>query len=225
MEIRCEDCQAVIQIPDERVPQNHAFRLNCPRCKRRILARIKASEDLGEGKTNVSLPASQPELTPLAHDDSHDDVPGAMDRLQPGQSAALLCVNREESRRELKAILEGMGYVVDISMGPDHAHQRLRFDQYHVVLLADDFGGQFPNPVAEYLAGLNMNTRREMFVVMIGLRFKTADHLQAFIESVNLVLHPDDLLGLPAFLSQRMKDHERFYRVFTEVLLEAGKKI
>jgi hypothetical protein len=118
-----------------------------------------------------------------------------------------------------------MGYVVDISTGPDHALQRLRFDQYHVVLLADDFGGKFPNPVAEYLAGLNMNTRREMFVVLIGLRFKAADHLQAFIESVNLVLHPDDLLGLPAFLSQGMRDHERFYRVFTECLLEAGKKI
>ena len=69
-----------------------------------------------------------------------------------------------------------------------------------------------------------MNIRREMFVVLIGLRFKTADHLQAFMER-NLLLHPDDLPQLVTFLSRGLRDHERFYKVFTECLIEAGKKI
>jgi hypothetical protein len=115
--------------------------------------------------------------------------------------------------------------VVDIPAAADHALQRLRFNQYHVILLDDDFEGRSPNPVAEYLAGLNMNIRREMFVVLIGQRFKTADHLQAFKESVNLILHPDDLPQLPTFLARAMTDHQRFYKVFTECLVEAGKKI
>jgi hypothetical protein len=70
-----------------------------------------------------------------------------------------------------------------------------------------------------------MNIRREMFVVLIGQRFKTADHLQAFMESVNLLLHPDDLPQLVTFLGRGLRDHERFYKVFTECLIEAGKKI
>jgi CheY-like chemotaxis protein len=225
MEFICEDCQAVIQIPDERVPQNSAFRLTCPRCKRKILASTKTSESFGEGKTNVSLSPGPSEVTPLVSDNPDDDLPEAMDCLQPGQSAALLCVNREESRGELRAMLEGMGYVVDIPMAADHALQRLRFNQYHVILLDDDVAGKPPNPVVGYLAGLNMNTRREMFVVLIGQRFKTADHLQAFIESVNLILHPDDLPQLVTFLSRGLREHERFYKVFIESLIEAGKKI
>jgi CheY-like chemotaxis protein len=225
MEFICEDCQAVIQIPDERVPQNSAFRLTCPRCKRKILASTKTSESFGEGKTNVSLSHGPSEVTPLVSDNPDDDLPEAMDCLQPGQSAALLCVNREESRGELRAMLEGMGYVVDIPAAADHALQRLRFNQYHVILLDDDVVGKPPNPVVGYLAGLNMTTRREMFVVLIGQRFKTGDHLQAFIESVNLILHPDDLPQLVTSLSRGLRDHERFYKVFTECLIEAGKKI
>jgi hypothetical protein len=80
-------------------------------------------------------------------------------------------------------------------------------------------------PVADYLARLNMTTRREMFVVLIGQRLKTADHLQAFIESVNLTLHADDLPQLATLLSRGLTDQKRFYKVFTECLIETGKKI
>lgn len=225
MEIRCEECQAVIQIPEERVPRNSAFRLNCPRCKRRILAKAKTSESGGEGKGDVSLPPRLPDVTPLESDDAHDDFPEVIDGLQPGQSVALLCVNREESREGLKATLESLAYVVDIPAAADHALQRLRFNQYHVILLDDEWEGQSPNPIVGYLAGLTMNVRREMFVVLIGQRFKTSDHFQAFVESVNLTLHPDDLPQLATILKGGMRDHERFYRVFTECLIEAGKKI
>jgi CheY-like chemotaxis protein len=148
-----------------------------------------------------------------------------MDYLSPGQSAALLCMNQTVSRSEVKTMLEGLGYVVDIPTAVAHALQRLRFNQYHLILLDDEFEGVSPNPLAAYLATLNMNTRREMFVVLIGQRLKTADHLQAFMESVDLLLHPDDLPQLMTFLSRGLKEHERFYKVFNECLIEAGKKI
>jgi CheY-like chemotaxis protein len=225
MEFICEDCQAVIQIPDERVPQNSTFRLTCPRCKRKISASTKTSESFGQCKTNVSLSPGPSEVTPLVTDNPDDDLPEAMDCLQPGQSTALLCINREESRGELRAMLEGMGYVVDIPAAADHAPQRLRSNQYHVILLDDDFDEKSPNPIASYLAALNMTTRREIFVILIGQRFKTADHLQAFMESVNLILHPDELPQLVTLLTRGLREHERFYKVFTECLIEAGKKI
>jgi CheY-like chemotaxis protein len=225
MEIRCEECHAVIQIPDERVPRNTTFRLNCPRCKRKILANTKTTNTLDDRRTNGSLAPSASGVIALGDDNAVDDLPDAMESLPPGQSAALLCINQEEPRGDVKAMLEGLGYVVDLPAATEHALQRLRFNQYHVILLDDDFDGKSPNPIAIYLAGLTMNIRRDMFVVLIGQRFKTADRLQAFIESVNLIVHPEDLPQLVTFLTRGLRDHERFYKVFTECLIEAGKKL
>ena len=225
MELRCEDCRAVIQIPDERVPQSGTFRLNCPRCKRKIQASVKTPENREDDQTHLGLPASLTEKTTLLSNDPSDALPEVMDYIPPGQASALLCVNREECRRELKVMLEASGYVVDIPGTADQALQRLRFNQYHVILLDDNFEEKSPNPVAQYLASLNMNIRRDMFVVLIGERFKTADHLQAFMESVNLILHPDDLPHLTTFLTRGLNEHERFYKVFTQCLIEAGKKL
>jgi predicted Zn finger-like uncharacterized protein len=224
MELRCDECRAVIQIPDERVPQNGSFRLNCPRCKRKIQASVKTSDNR-EDPAHLSLPPSLPEKTTLLSDAADDALPEATDRLQPGQASALLCVNGEKSRHELKVMLEALGYVVDIPATADQTLQRLRFNQYHIALLDDDFEGKSPNPIAEYLARLNMSVRRDIFVVLIGGRFKTADHLQAFMESANLILHPDDLPHLATFLARGLAEHERFYKVFTQCLIEAGKKL
>jgi hypothetical protein len=201
------------------------FRLNCARCKRKMLANTKATDNMAGKKSTLCLSPSLSEVPPLVTDDALNHLPDAMDYLPPGQLAALLCINRGDSCDELKGILEGLGYVVDMSGAADHALQRLRFNQYRVILLDDDFARKSPNPVASYLAGLNMNTRREMFVGLVGQHFKTADHLQAFIESVNLTLHPDDLPQLAPFLTEGLRDHERFYKVFTECLIKAGKKI
>ena len=149
MELRCEDCQAVIQIPDERVPQSGTFRLNCPRCKRKIQASVKTPENREGGQDHLGPPASLTEKTALLSNDPSDALPEVMDYISPGQASALLCVNRDESRRELKLMLEASGYVVDIPGTADQALQRLRFNQYHVILLDDDFEGKSPNPVAE----------------------------------------------------------------------------
>jgi hypothetical protein len=225
MELICENCQTVIQIPAERVPQNSAFRLSCPRCKRKIVVSTKTPERQVDAQSNVGLTPSVSEVTSAATVNPDEGLPEVMESLQHGQSAALLCVNRQEAHGTLKTILEGLGYFVDIPAAADQVLQRLRFNQYHVILVDDDFESKFPNPVAEYLAGLNMNIRRDMFVVLVGQRFKTADHLQAFMESVNLVLHSDDLPQLATLLTRGIRNHEQFYKVFTECLIEAGKKI
>jgi predicted Zn finger-like uncharacterized protein len=226
MEIRCEECRAIIQIPDTRLPQNSTFRVNCPRCKRKILVTTKTVQDPEKPRSHVSLDADTAEVPLHGDDDAADELlPDTMDSLSPGQLAALLCLNRAESCNAVKSMLEDLGYVVDMPETTAHALQRLRFNQYHLILLNDDFEGQSPNPIMGYLAALNMSIRREIFVILVGSRFKTADHLQAFLESVNLLLHPDDLPHFVTFLHRGLRDHERFYKVFTECLVEAGKKI
>jgi DNA-binding response OmpR family regulator len=131
----------------------------------------------------------------------------------------------EEARARIKPALEGMGYAVSIPTTPQHALHRLRFGHYQLVVLDEVFGGTSANPVVSYLAPLTMSVRREMYVVLVGERFKTADHMQAFVHSVNLVLHPADLTQLATILEGALADHERFYKVFNDCLVAAGKKL
>jgi CheY-like chemotaxis protein len=147
-----------------------------------------------------------------------------MDSLQRGQPAALLCLDSDNARGLAQGALQRMGYAVDMPTVVDQALQRLRFNQYQVIVLAEQFGGSSPNPVTEYVTALNMNIRRDIFVALVGERFKTADHLQAFVESVNLVLHPADLTQIQAFLARGLRDHERFYKVFVDCLIESGRR-
>jgi hypothetical protein len=64
-----------------------------------------------------------------------------------------------------------------------------------------------------------------MFVVLMGKRFKTADHLQAFRESMDFIIHSEDLPQLATYLSRGLSEHERFYKVYNQCLIEAGKKL
>jgi CheY-like chemotaxis protein len=226
MELMCEDCRAIIQVSDARVPSNSTFRLTCPRCKKKIVVSAKAPE-IQEGGSKIagSTAVGFTEVAPPTCNSLKEEFAEEMGSLPPGQSTALLCLDRDDAREVLQAVLQGMGYVVDMPMAVDQALQRLRFNQYHIIVLAEDFRGSSPNPIAAYLAWLSMNIRRDMFVVLVGERFKTADHLQAFIESVNLVLHPDDLPRIETFINQGLKDHERLYKVFVDCLIEAGKKL
>jgi hypothetical protein len=225
MELICQDCRAVIQISDERVPPNSAFRLTCPRCKSKIVVSMKTPENQEADKIAMSTATGSNEVYPPIDDAPGESVGEEMDTLQLGQPAVLLCLDRDHPCGGLKSVLQDMGYVVDRAAAVDQALQRLRFNQYRLIVLAEEFGGSVPNPVAGYLAELNMNIRRDMFVVLIGERFKTADHLQAFIESVSLVLHPDDLPQSQALLTRCLQDYERFYKVFVDCLIEAGKKL
>jgi hypothetical protein len=225
VELTCEDCRTTIQIADERVPLNSTFRLTCPRCKRKIVVSSRAPETQGVGKPTVGASARVGEVSPSAGDNLQESSLEETDLLQSGQSAALLCLDCDHRFEMLKSALRDLGYVVDLPASVDHALHRLRFNQYRIIGLTEHFAGSVPNPVAGYLAGLNMNARRDVFVVLVGERFRTADHLQAFIESVDLVVHPDELSHIETLIRKGLREKERFYKVFLDCLTEAGKRV
>ena len=225
MEVLCDECQATIQIPDERVPFKTTFRVKCPRCQRKIVANSKSDRE--EVKIiGTPLSADLPSKAPHSEGATSEEfLCETTERPHPGHHICLLCLDQKKGLAFLKSLLEGIGYTVDCLPSPDHALQRLRFNQYSIIILDDSFGAQVPNPVANYLMKLNMNARRDTFVILLGERFKTADQWQAFVESVNLVCHPVDLRQLPSIFRRALNEHERFYKVFNECLITAGKKI
>ena len=225
MELLCEACRAVIRIPEEKLPTNSTFRMTCPRCMNKIHVSTKISDAMRES-----------DLSGIAVMDSHENSMQASNNPKQildervgsphiGQASVLLCTDLTSVSSGLKSILQKMGYTVDVPTVVERAMDQLRLNQYQVVLFSDCFGGESPNPIGRYLAGLNMHIRRDMFVILLGEHYKTADPLQAFVESVDLVMHPDDVPQIEMILSKGLESRARFYKVFIECLIDAGKRI
>jgi hypothetical protein len=63
-----------------------------------------------------------------------------------------------------------------------------------------------------------MAQRRGSFVSLIGPSFKTFDAMQAFAQSVHLVVNPSDLPNLEPILKKGLAEFEQLYRVYKETL-------
>jgi hypothetical protein len=61
-------------------------------------------------------------------------------------------------------------------------------------------------------------------VCLIGSSFKTLDAMQAFSQSVHLVLNPADLPNLLAILKKGLAEFELLYRTYKETIESVGEK-
>ena len=63
-----------------------------------------------------------------------------------------------------------------------------------------------------------------IFVALLGKEFKTSDNMTAFAESVNIVVNVNDIPQFQTIIQRGVVDNDQFYRVFRQVLQEAGKR-
>ena len=68
-----------------------------------------------------------------------------------------------------------------------------------------------------------MVDRRNIFVALIGDKFRTANKMEAFTYSVNLVFNPKDFGKLGMILKKAMIENEAFYKVYRTTGLAVGK--
>ena len=100
----------------------------------------------------------------------------------------------------------------------------MRFHVFDLVVLDENYeGNPESNHVLQYLERLPMNTRRNIFVLLLGNDLSTGDNMTAFNKSVNLVVNLKDADELEKVLKQSLTEHEEFYRVFKESLKKVGR--
>lgn len=155
--------------------------------------------------------------------------PGSASRrksLVHDEQLALVCVDVPDRQAAVKAALQELGYAADVATSALDATERLRKNTYEIVVLDEEFQGstEHDNAVLNAVHAMPMSVRRHVFVTLIGRRFGTLDNMMAFAKSVNLVVHVSDLSQLTAILSRAVEDNDRFYRVFRDVLREAGRR-
>jgi predicted Zn finger-like uncharacterized protein len=235
MEITCSNCKTKLNVPDEKIPKDQTVLINCPKCKNRITldARKIAGEELffedaadESGESDLSPIAAKQEKSAAGSYD-YDDYSGdqALDFFEEGAKVGLVILKRDDNRDKVGVALEWLGYKCVYAENTRDALGKLRFHSFNMIVLSDGFDNQdiSYSPIMNYLNRLPMSSRRKMFVVLIGERFKTMDEMMAFALSANTVVDIKDIDKLTLILKKGLAENEKFYKVLLDTLAEVGK--
>jgi CheY-like chemotaxis protein len=143
-----------------------------------------------------------------------------------GFKTALICDDNIETQNLINAALKELQYKIDISTSTTDTFEKVRFNQYDVIVLNENFAGSSPenNEVLKFFQFMPMNTRRHIFLALISQNFKTLDNMTAFSKSVNAVINRQDLHNLVNIMRKSIADNEQFYKVYKETLRRLGKR-
>jgi hypothetical protein len=141
------------------------------------------------------------------------------DFFELGDKTALICAD-PNTNETVKATLRELGFKFHTPETPELAIERMRYTNYDCITVHENFAGSSlrSNAVLNYLARLPMAQRRNSFVCLVGASFKTLDAMQAFAESVHLVLNPIDLPNFGPILKKGLSDFESLYRAYRDTI-------
>jgi len=136
----------------------------------------------------------------------------------PMQDRLVLVAASSPWQEALVANLKDAGVSPRSAISLDEALQALEFHHPDFFILTEQFAchDDLPDPLLEYVRNLTSRERRELFVIFISRNVKTADHLTAFSQSVNLVLHPDAIQDLIPLTTQSWNFWKNLYQAFIE---------
>lgn len=148
------------------------------------------------------------------------------DRYSDELKTALICDDNAETQNLINTALKELQYKIEISTSSADTAERLRFNQYDVVVLNENLAGSSPenNEVLKFFQNMPMVTRRHIFLALIGQNHRTLDNMTAFAKSANAVINKSDLSNLVNILKKSIADNDQFYKVYKETLRKLGKR-
>ncbi|MEE9609981.1 MAG: zinc-ribbon domain-containing protein [Desulfatiglandales bacterium] len=237
MEVICEHCNAKLNIPDAKIPKDQRVKIGCPKCKKKITLDYRDRPELisssGSGshydtgkfylKFLESKSGSASEEEGYTYKDYSEDE--ALHYFEEDTKLALVMDSSPGHSGRMKSAVEELGYKCISTPDTRDAIGKMRFHHFDLVILSDGFDGQPTerSPILNYLNNISMSVRRRIFVALIGDKFKTMDNMMAFATSANVVIHSKDMQRLSPILKKAISDHEKFYKVFMDGMLETGK--
>jgi hypothetical protein len=250
MDITCKACGSKLKIPDSKLPppQVRTVSITCPKCKSKLtIDRAKPDAGLApqskgkpkpenvptpQGGQKPAAPSGDPafgaekggERTPI-FDYEYDEDISPLDFYEEGTKLALVMDGDDKHVRDINAALQELAYKVVAPGSIREAMGKMLFHHFDVVMLSDGFDGLAlqDSPAVHYLNSLSMSIRRKIYLVLLSRKFKTLDLMKAFAMSANLVVNTDDISNLALILKKGISDHEKFYKVFMDTLVETGK--
>ncbi|MBW2036621.1 MAG: zinc-ribbon domain-containing protein [Deltaproteobacteria bacterium] len=219
VQIVCKNCKTKFRVPDEKLPRGQIISLKCPKCKNKIQI------DTTHRTQDITSPVKQKTIIDQVASDTYDASEKPFDFLEEGVETALVCEHDQVLREKIHSALQRMGYHVTMAESARIALKYMRFHVFELVVLDENFDGTDArtNHVLQYLGHQAMNTRRNIFVVLLGNRFRTGDNMIAFNNSANLVINTKNMDDLEKILKRALTEHREFYQVFKETLKKTGR--
>jgi CheY-like chemotaxis protein len=222
MDVTCENCNAKLVIPDEKLPQDQQAFISCPRCDHRQAVDIHPSKKDG----SLHAAGKDPDSAGEARDgERYAASDSLVDFSEDWKKLALVMENDVQQVDRLRKTVEALGYRYVSAENIPTAINKMRHNHFDLILLFDRFDGVdlTQSPILEYLNSIPLSVRRRIFLALIGDGFKTMDHMTAFVMSANMVIAGKDLERLLAILQHGIADNDFFYKAFRETLAETGK--
>jgi CheY-like chemotaxis protein len=214
-------------VPDEKMPRGRQFKATCSKCRRTIIVEPHGAFG-GKGATigvDVSLSEVADAPTAIEADlDMTSAYDSPLEVLEEGAMSALVCVDEPGRLKAVKEALEDLNYYSSVASSVKEALSKLRYNQYDLVMLDEEFCGESAdnNTVLRYMQPMPMSARRNIFLMLISNQGRTLDNLMAFAQSVNAVINVSDVQKVKLVVERAMADHRRFYKVYRDLVQVIG---
>ena len=132
---------------------------------------------------------------------------------------ALVCAGSAFGGDAVRALRQA-GYDVAIAADSAEAVERMREDQFNVLVLDPEFDarGQGALRMNRELATMRMAERRRLVFVLLSNTARTGDAHAAFLGGANLVVGMKEVAELPRALEKNIRDLNELYRNFNKAL-------
>ena len=221
MQIVCPACSKRLQIPDDKLPTDHAVRITCPACQERFSYDPRAPRAAEAAR--VAPAPTLPTVTPSG------SAPAPLRNVMtdPNALQGLICLDNPTHQATCQQILQGLGYIADVMPNQFQALEYLRQVPYRLFVLDAAFDGTSTdtNLVLTFLRERPLDQRRYQFVILCAPDLVTADAMTAYSQSVNLVINHADMPNCGPVLAQHLAEHELLYRTFRDMRQQLGKEL
>ncbi len=223
MDIICEKCNARLSISDDKIPSGQRTVISCPKCKNRITLNVPVPGEKNLPPEVGGKPG--PVVNNADSDYGYEDDDASLDFFEEGVRLALIMGNELRQAEKLGQTVDELGYKHVLAKNTRDAISKMRLHHFDAILLSDGFDGidLAQSPILQHINSLSMSVRRRIFLALVADEFKTMDHMMAFAMSANMVINRDDLDRLTSIMQHAISDNEKFYKVFTDTMVEVGK--
>jgi predicted Zn finger-like uncharacterized protein len=218
VQANCPNCQNRIVIDDAKVP-DRAFSVKCPKCQNVVKFPGKAAAAAPAPAAPVEAPvAAEAPPSEEVRAQMMAQVRREMSIGEPGRPAArvLVAVHDRALAGTVALPLTRLGFQVDTLDAAEDGARLLEQGVYDIVVTtrAAATGGE--ETLFQRIGRLSPDSRRRVFVILVGGDLKTGDGTQAWASTADLVLNPRDAGTAEVILANTIAERTRLYQVFQD---------
>ena len=226
--VRCPKCQQIINAQPPATPAARdalAAVGDVPASTRpqQEAAAMPPAPLVAEATPEPESPESPDDVLRLLASLLKREAPGAVAPSHAGRSwerrRALVCAGSAFGGDAVGA-LRRAGYEVSVAAESAEAVERMREDQFDVLVLDPEFDtrAQGALRMGRELTAMRTAERRRLVFVMLSNTARTGDAHAAFLAGANLIVSMKEVAELPRALEKNIRDLNELYRDFNKAL-------